>query len=69
MPSDGVNSTSTGCVYDTKSKGYGEGQGMPDTSFGKHTYNIDASRCSDVYSGTGNELNPLSLTCKFFIRY
>lgn len=32
-------------------------------------YDMNASRCSSVYSGTGNDLNPLSRTCKFFIRY
>ena len=49
----------------------GDTQPIEGVTTGTQPGNIyfDASRCSDVYSGTGNDLNPLSLTCKFFIRY
>lgn len=56
-PSDGVNSTSSGCVYDRKQNGYAEGSGEPNRPYGYHTYFIDASRSSAVY-GKSNTVQP-----------
>ena len=53
-PSDGIDTISSGCVYDTISRGYGEGSGTIQ-SFGDHEYHIDASRSSSVYSGNGTD--------------
>lgn len=48
-PSDGLNSTSAGCFYDSKGNGYAEGSGTPNSSYGHHTFLFDASRSSAVY--------------------
>ena len=68
MPSDGLNTTSTGCVYDTKSTGYSEAGGTPNVPFGEHTYNIDASRSSSIY-GNSDTVQPPSVKVRVKTRY
>lgn len=68
FPSDGVNTRSDGCVYDTISSGYGEGGGTIQ-SFGNHRYYIDASRSSSVYSGNGSDtaIHEQAIKCFIYI--
>ena len=66
-PSDGVDSTSTGCVYDAKSSGYGEGGGTAGQSFGFHQYFIDASRSSSLYKNNFNKVQPQTIKALYYI--